>query len=155
MLQWLRQQSPYGRCVWHCDNDVVDHQSVMVEFANGVTATHDMFGASARPERRIHIIGTRAELEGQMEAGWIRIRRPDLAPTPNHCIEEEITIDQDMGGDAVGHGGGDQRLLNDFVATLLGEPGAIGATRIQDSLIGHQITFAADVAMTQGRVVTF
>jgi hypothetical protein len=30
---------PYGGCVYRCDNNVVDHQVVAMEFANGVEAT--------------------------------------------------------------------------------------------------------------------
>jgi len=152
-LELLRTTSPYGRCVWHCDNDVVDHQSVITEFANGVTATHDMFGAAARPTRRIHIIGSKGELEGEMEAGWIKLRKPNLAAVPDDCSEEVIDISAEMGGDAAGHGGGDEGLIADFVATLRGEAASGGTTRIEDSLTGHLIVFAADRAMRDGRVV--
>ena len=34
-LESLRTDNPLGRCVWHCDNDVVDHQSVVIDFADG------------------------------------------------------------------------------------------------------------------------
>src|SRR5687768_9822970 len=46
-LHSLRTDNPMGRCVWRSDNTVVDHQSVIVEFANGVTATHNMWGGAS------------------------------------------------------------------------------------------------------------
>ena len=36
------KSSPRARCVYHCDNDVVDYQVAACEFANGITASHMM-----------------------------------------------------------------------------------------------------------------
>ncbi len=148
-LESLRADNPFGRCVWHCDNDVVDHQTVTVEFANGVTASHDMFCATSRPCRKVHLIGTRGEIEGDMEAGQLLLRRP----RPERGFEYfEEAVDVDVQGD--GHGGGDSRLIADFVSTLRGEGASRGVSRIEDSLNGHLIAFAADRAMLEHRVVT-
>lgn len=149
-LAHLRKDSPMGRCVWRCDNDVVDHQSVLVRFADGTTATHDMFCATARPTRTLHVVGSHGELEGDLEDGRLVVRTPD--PQGAGLGYKEDVVELSVKGDS--HGGGDTGLVEDFVCALRGETTSPGRTRIEDSLSGHLIAFAADEAMRQGRVVT-
>jgi predicted dehydrogenase len=151
-IESLRTDNPFGRCVWHCDNDVVDHQSVIIEFANGVTATHNMFCATARPTRTIHIVGTQGELEADMEDGLVKLRTPRRDRLEKHA-EEVIDVNITGGEGQGGHGGGDERLVADFASILRGNEPSKSVTNIQDSLTGHLIAFAADTAMREGRVV--
>jgi predicted dehydrogenase len=152
-LAHLRDASPYGACVWHSDNDVVDHQSVIMEFANGATATHDMFCATSRPTRQIHVVGTRGEIEADMAAHLVTLRHPTLGGTDADCTEKVVNIREKMGGDESGHGGGDSRLMADLVAVMRGESASISTTRIEDSVTSHLVAFAADRAMRQRRSV--
>jgi hypothetical protein len=76
VLDFLKS-SPWGRCVYHCDNDVVDHQVVATEMRNGVSATLTM--TAFDHGRTLEIHGTRASLRGGspfQEAGtpelWLR-----------------------------------------------------------------------------------
>jgi len=60
--QGVRQalrDGPYGRCVYACDNDVVDHQVVRIDFEGGVTATLTMSAFTPLGHRRTQIMGTR------------------------------------------------------------------------------------------------
>jgi predicted dehydrogenase len=149
-LESLKTDNPYGRCVWHCDNDVVDHQSVIVEFENGATASHDMFTAAAKPERHIHIIGTKGEIEGSMKTAHLVVRH--FQPHEKGGYSEEVVPIPVTGDD---HGGGDTRLIEDFVGVLRREPTSLGVSRLEDSLTGHQIAFAAERARVERRVVNF
>jgi len=151
----LRGDSPYGRCVWKCDNDVVDHQSVVVEFADGSTATLNMIGGAAKPSRSLHLVGTRGEIQGCFEDSRYVIRRPD--PRPGHEYAEEtvdLRLNSDMTGAHGGHGGGDLRLVADFLRVLRGEAPSLSSTPIEDSVSGHLMGFAADRAMETGTAVT-
>ncbi len=146
--------SPYGRCAWKTDMDVVDHQSVLIEFADGCTATLNMIGGSSKPSRSIHLIGTRGEIRGCLEDSSFSILRPDLRP--GHETSEEVidlNVMGDMFGAGGGHGGGDMRLVADFIRLLNGEPPSISSTSLEDSVNGHLIGFCADRAMEEGRVV--
>jgi predicted dehydrogenase len=147
-LESLRTFNPFGRCVWRCDNDVVDHQAVIAEFADGCVATHGMVTGTARPCRTIHLVGTTGEIEGVMEEGAFVLRRPDARA--GHEYSEEPA---DVNVSADGHGGGDMRLVQDFVRVVRGEPASLSTTTITDSVYGHLIAFAADEAMDGARVV--
>lgn len=149
----LRTDNPYGRCVWRCDNDVVDHQTVIVEFENGATATHQMLCATARAARKIHIVGETGEIEGDLEDAWILLRQSDISAQCGFR-ESRFELQGEEGGIA-GHGGGDMLLVADFEKVLRGEPDADGSTRIENSLVGHQIVFRAEEARRLGRVVSF
>jgi hypothetical protein len=66
-------------------------------------------------------------------------------------------VDLDVTGDTHGafggHGGGDLRLVADFLGVVRGEPTSISTTGIRDSITGHLIGFCADRAMREQRVV--
>ncbi|MCB0084521.1 MAG: hypothetical protein KDE47_26455 [Caldilineaceae bacterium] len=133
---------------------MVDHQSVAIEFADGATATLNMVGGAAKPSRSLHLVGTTGEIQGNLEESRFVIRHID--PRPGHEYSEEVvdlTIGGDMTGAFGGHGGGDLRLMADFVRLIHGEAPSIATTTLADSVNGHLIGFRADVAMDERRVV--
>lgn len=150
----LKGNSNYGRCVWKCDHTVVDHQSVMLQFADGATGTLNMIGGAAKPERNIHIIGTRGEIKGVFDDSRYVVRAVDTA---SEAGWREETVDLGIGGDKSGangtHGGGDLRLVEDFVRVLQGETPSVSCTSIEDSVNGHLAVFRAEKARKTGTVV--
>ena len=120
----------------------------MIEFDDGAVATHDMIGGTAKPCRTIHIRGTEGEIQGTMEDGCFVVRQPD-ADQGNGYTEQTIEVEgsEDM------HGGGDLRLVKDFVRVVRGEQPSASTTDLMDSIHGHQIAYAADQAMRQGCVI--
>ena len=146
--------SPYGRCVWKTDMNVVDHQSVLIEFEDGCTATLNMIGGCAKPSRSLHLIGTRGEIQGNMEDSRFTIRHIDASP--GHEFSEQpvdMNVAGDMTGAHGGHGGGDSRLVADFLAFLNGETPSLSATSIEDSIFGHLTGFCANKSLDEHRIV--
>jgi predicted dehydrogenase len=155
----MQKDFPHSRCVWKCDNNQVDRQSVIINFADGTVATHNMTTNTARPLRKIHIIGTDGEIEGVFDENKFVIRHRDLCPENTFCGNIEELVDITAGGDTTGatgdHGGGDLRLAMDFVNLVSGKPTGISCTTLADSLNGHKLVFAADTAMIQKNRVMF
>lgn len=147
-IESLRTSNPYGRCVWRCDNDVVDHQTVIIEFEDGSTASHNLTGATSKSCRTIHITGTKGEISGTMEDGYFLVRQPDTRP--GHLYKEE-RIETNVTSDM--HGGGDLRLVADFVRTLRGDKPSLSSTSLEKSIYGHQIGFAAERSRSENTIV--
>lgn len=150
----MKSDSPYARCIYKCDNNVVDHQSVLINFESGATGTHNMVGGSAEPRREIHIIGTKGEIFGNFEESKFTVLKIDPSPDAHNeeCDVEEVDlrVTGDMVGAYGGHGGGDERLAADFVKFIRGEKPSLACTSIFDSVAGHLSVYLADKSRENG-----
>ncbi len=138
--------SPYGRCVYHCDNDVVDHQTVNMEMTDGTTVSMIMQGHGFEECRTMRYDGTLATLQarfGGADGNKITIRNHRTGTTENVEI-------QDAGGS--GHGGGDDGLIASFLSALRGEPDD-SLTSARVSLESHLLAFAAEESRLEGKVI--
>ena len=134
------EEGPYGRCVYHCDNDVVDRQVVNLEFEGGAVATFTMTAFSADFSRQLKIFGTAGQITADMGTGEIVLHR---------FGEEKKTIPVDAAHS--GHGGGDYGILRDFLQIL--RHGGESRTNANISLQSHLICFAAEKSRKENVVV--
>ena len=151
----LKTDNIHGRCVWDCHHKGIDHQSVMIEFADGATATLNMIGGAAKAERNLHVIGTTGEIKGTFDDSRFVIRKIDPSQPSGYSEKEyDLGIAGDKTGALGTHGGGDLGLVEDFVHVLQGKKASISCTTIQDSFLGHLCTFRADLARKNRSVET-
>lgn len=136
------EDGPYGRCVYYCDNDVVDRQVVNMEFENGGVATFTMTGLSADFSRQLKIFGTEGQIQADMGTKEIVLHR---------FGEDPISIPLDIGTEASGHGGGDYGIMADFLRIL--REGGESRTGAEVSLQSHLICFAAERSRKEHTVV--
>ena len=151
----LKTYNHYGQCVWDFERDGnVDHQSVMVSFESGATATFQMIGGAARSERNIHIVGTKGEIKGTFEDSKYILRK--IAPeTQSGYVDEmiDLRITGDMTGEKGGHGGGDSVLAIEFIEAISGKEPSFRATTLEDSLTSHRLVFLAEKSRKSGGAV--
>ena len=136
------QTGPYGRCVYRCDNDVVDHQVVSMELENGSSVALVMHGHSNEEHRSMRYDGTRATLRA-------RFGHHSEITVHDHGTNrvEQIPLDPA----ASGHGGGDHGIMADFIRAIRGEISPLTSART--SLESHLLAFAAEEARIRGVVV--
>ncbi len=139
----------YGKCAYKCDNDVVDHQVVNLEFANGGLVSFNMccfnYGG-----RHLRIMGTNGEIFGDMDRDIVeyysfKTRKHEVIH-PNN--------DQPVDGSILGgHGGGDGGLIRALYKYLAEDYDSDLLSKIDISVKNHFIAFAADKSRVEDRII--
>lgn len=140
------EDGPYGRCVWTCDNDVVDHQVVSLRYEAGVTATLTMTGFSRMRDRETRIFGTRGELRGDGR----QIEVYDFLTDATTSHDTGAISD---GGITTGHGGGDDGVMAGFLAAVTAGDPSMVPTSPSETVESHRIALAAEQARRDEQVV--
>lgn len=107
IIEALRS-NPYGRCVYHCDNNVCDHQVAALEFEGGIAAVFTVSAFSQRNTRTIKLMGTEGEIGGCMEDGEIVLHRFADGTTEHFTVTHDGTK----------HCGGDGGLMRRFAEAV-------------------------------------
>lgn len=130
------ETGPYGRCVFHCDNDVVDHQIVNMQMEGGASLSLIMSAFTSIGGRTIKVMGTLGDLWGDMHENKIRIGVFGKEPQVIDLGKEEK--------DFAGHGGGDRLLMEQFVDLLQGKEPDGTVTTLETSVESHLVALAAE-----------
>ena len=135
------EEGPYGRCVFACDNDVVDNQTVIMQFENGVTATLKMEAFVKNGGRDIRFFGTEGELVLCEGEGTITLKK--------YFGEDTVWKLTDLTDDLEGHGGGDHRMIDRLYEIMTSEETALD-TAIDKSIESHYMALAAEESRLNG-----
>ena len=137
------REGPYGRCVYHCDNDVVDHQQTNLLMEDGSTISFTMCAFTEDCYRYFKAMGTKGEIEADMKSNVIHVREFGKG-------EETIDVGK-LSADLKGHGGGDSGIVKDFLEMLLSgaEPNE-RTTTLEHSMESHFIALAAEESRLNG-----
>lgn len=129
MLKMI-ETSPYGRCVYACGNDSVDHQTVLMEYEGGLTVTLEMESYSRRRKRVTRFYGTRGEIVADEE-------KIEISP----FIGETTTIVPQQSG---AHGGGDREIVTEFVRMIRTANPERYAAILDAAMESHRLAFLAE-----------
>lgn len=139
------RDGPYGRCVYACDNDVVDNQVVNLEFDGQRSASFTMTAFTEAAGRRTEIFGTRGHIRGDGR----HLHVFDFMTDQTEHIDTAATDASILGG----HGGGDDGLMNGFVRAVIDNDASHILSGPEETLETHLMVFAAEQARHERRVV--
>lgn len=132
------KSGPYGRCVYRCDNDVVDHQVVSLLMEDGVTVNFSMDAFTKDSGRRTHFMFSQGEVFGDERVLTVRHFHPDQS--------DEVYDFSEFYGECNYHGGADLDMVRDFLLAVRTRQGEGLLTNIASSLESHRIAFEIEQA---------
>jgi predicted dehydrogenase len=133
-----------GRCVYRGGNDVNDHQSVLMRFSDGATATFTLSAFTVDCARILRIEGTEGtlDLKETPEGEHLHLRRFDGR-------NESLFLTKQDGS----HGGADGLLVQAWLEAVRTGNRAVLRSGMEESLASHKIVFAAERSRREGRLV--
>lgn len=139
-------ETQYGKCVYKCDNDVVDHQTVNLLFEEDITVAFTM-SPFCPSGRHINIMGTKGAISASMDG-----KSPIIISDNITEESEEIPI---YGKDGIngGHGGGDEGIVHTLYEYINGVYEGVSVPEITESCYNHLIVFAAEESRMKNCVV--
>jgi predicted dehydrogenase len=128
---------------FHSDMDVTDHQTALVEYANGVQLSFHSNSHVSLTERRWYLAGTDGTLIADLVRNKMLFRSALDLGKPERREWGGLTADA--------HNGADQAMAVDLLAALEGR--APFPVTAQDSMEAGLTVMAIDRAMTDGAVI--
>lgn len=133
---------PYGRCVYRCDNNVVDHQVVNLEFEDGVTVSFTMCAFTYEGSRTMNIMGTKGQILCDMEKNIIEVK--------DFLTGDKTKTTVKVGNS--GHSGSDEKFMKGFIKTVETD-GAFTLSGAQVSVNSHLMALAAEESRITGKTI--
>jgi predicted dehydrogenase len=129
----------YGRCVYRMDNNQEDHYIASIEFEGGTTAAFSMEAFTSYAGRRTRVMGSMGDITGDMNT----FTHTDFR-TGKSTVYENTTGD--------GHGGGDWRLLRNWLQAVSQRKPELLSSTIEASIESHLMGFQAEKSRKTGKV---
>lgn len=144
MKQYMLRTSPYGRCVYNCDNDVPDHQVTIIEFEDGITATFNLSAFTNYINRSLKIMCEKGEIRACENKNEIEVHyfgnpyKKVIVPKRNQLVSF----------DEGGHGGGDAHFIIDYMNSLINKERF--TSNLETAVESHVMAFGAEESRLNG-----
>lgn len=138
VLEQLKSTN-YGRCVYRMDNDQPDHYTANILFEGGLTAAFSMEAFTSYAGRRTRVMGSLGDVVGDMTS----FTMTDFLTGKKTEWKQESD----------GHGGGDWRLVADWINAISKKDPSLLTSTIDASIESHVMGFMAEESRKNKKVM--
>lgn len=138
ILEYLRTTN-YGRCVYRMENNQEDHYVCSMMFDGGVTASFNMEAFTSYAGRRTRVLGSYGDIVGDMQRFTITDFRTGRSEVFDSGEEDD-------------HGGGDWKLVRNFVQAVSQQNADLLTSTIDLSVESHIMGFMAEKSRESKRI---
>lgn len=150
----------YGRCLYTMDHDVVDHQSSIIEFENGVSATFNLNAFTRRMHRSLKVMCEYGEIRANERT--IEVSTFELQPLFWGFIKHLLHIDRKVikrislhkpwdFSKYLGHKDADRRFVKSVFQNYRMKKQSL--TPLSESVHSHIVALALEEARVTGQTV--
>ena len=137
------REGVYGRCVYHCDNDVADHQIVNMELEDKTTISFVVNAFTSNDFRSTHIKMTKGEIDGNETT--LRVRK--------FRNNEESVYDFSGLSSQPFHAGADLNIVEEFVNSITNSHEGILSSTIDSSIESHVVCYKAETSRLTNQTI--
>ena len=138
VLEQLKSTN-YGRCVYRMDNNQPDHYTTNILFEGGLTAAFSMEAFTSYAGRRTRVMGSLGDVVGDMTS----FTMTDFLTGKKTEWKQESD----------GHGGGDWRLVADWINAISKKDASLLTSTIDASIESHVMGFMAEESRKNKKVM--
>ena len=130
----------YGRCVYRMENDQPDHYITSMEFEDEITANFSMEAFTSYHGRRTRVMGSHGDITGDMT----EFTHTDFLTGKKTIWDISVDKNNNSGYQGSGHGGGDWRLVTDWINAVKNQNSSLLTSTIDASVESHIMGFMAE-----------
>lgn len=137
----ILHEGPYGRCIYRCDNNVVDHMINIMEFENGIKATLNLSAFTKESEISINLMFSHGEVMASL-------------------LKEEIVIDKfiDNSKEVIDFKDKndkkeEHKIINDFIKMISNKDFVNNKSSVKSAIESHAISFALEYSRISEEII--
>lgn len=136
-------KGPYGRCIYRCDNNVVDNMINILSFENGVNVNLNISAFTKELDKSIKLLFSKGEIEGSILESKIIVKKFGEKEDKIIELEHDNRIEHKY----------EFKMINDFIEHISNNNYELNKSSVKSIIKSHIIAFALEYSRISEEVI--